>query len=300
MLGTRRCGTFFFLLFFQTFYFSFASARVDAVLGSVELQLNPNLPGFLPTTANEEIILSRKQYVISYNKTRREPNWVAWKIELSDLGDTPRENNFSVDVELDSYLKTVPGAPPAVQENEYRGSCFDRGHQSPSGDHTASAEDNRATFLMSNMIPQTAFLNRGIWEHLESYTRTLVRKDGKKVYAVAGPIYDENFGAIGPHDDIPVPSKNFKMLIVLDASQTPDEITSATAVIAVIMPNTLSDGSAPTDHDKLCHTVEPADASAVDWRKYSVPVEQIESLSGIRLHKVKNVEAPERASFGFH
>ena len=261
-----------------------ASAHVNAVIGDVDVKSNANLPGFLPSTSQNEILISRKQYVISYNPARREPNWVAWKVEQSDLGSSGRTNKFMVDTDLDKYLQANPNLPPAVDPNDYRGSCFDRGHQSPSGDHTSTAEDNAATFYMSNMIPQTPYLNRVIWEHLEAHTRDLVLKSSKTVYIVAGPIYDINFGSIGPKADIPVPSKNFKMVIVLDAGQDFRSISASTPVIAVIMPNVLADGSNPTNHDLLCNYMQPQADTLTDWQKYMSTVGEIERTSGVQLH----------------
>ncbi len=263
---------------------SSASAYVNAVLGDVDLSANPNLPGFLPSSNQNEVLISRKQYVISYNPARREPNWVAWKVEKSDLGASGRSNNFVIDPDLEKYLAANPSLPVAVDPSDYRGSCFDRGHQAPSGDRTSSFSDNEQTFVMSNMIPQTPYLNRVIWEHLEAHTRDLITQENKIVYIVAGPIYDENFGSIGPKADIPVPSKNFKMIVILDAGQDFRSINSQTPTIAVIMPNILANGANPTDRALLCNYMTPDTVSTTDWQKYASTVSDIESISGVRLH----------------
>jgi endonuclease G len=268
-----------------------ASATVETVLGSVPLASNDNLAGIMPTTSQSEIILSRPQYVISYNKNRRAPNWVAWKLEANQLGSQGRSNKFAQDTELESYLS--PSGFHAVQPTEYKGFCFDRGHQIPSGDRTDSLENNEATFLMSNMIPQTAYLNRVIWEHLEDHTRELVQKEGKKVYVIAGPIYDQDFGVIGPNGDIPVPSKDFKIVIVLDANQTPADITTETQVIAVVMPNVQKDGTVASRSSCDEPTIEsntPMASSSEnvnDWEQYQTTVGQIESMAGIKLVAVQ-------------
>jgi endonuclease G len=44
---------------------------------------------------------------------------------------------------------------------------MDRGHMCPAADRSCSKEDMDATFLMSNMVPQSPNLNRGPWEKLE-------------------------------------------------------------------------------------------------------------------------------------
>ena len=137
-----------------------------------------------------------------------------------------------------------------------------------SGDHTSTPEDNEATFMMSNMIPQTAYLNRVIWEHLESHTRDLVKQENKIIYVVAGPIYDQDFGAIGPAQDIPIPSKNFKMLLVLDRDVPVTQILRSAAVVSVIMPNVLADGTEPTNQALLCsQSIDTNAFSKDDWEK---------------------------------
>jgi endonuclease G len=258
-------------------------AKIEVILGKVPLDSNVNIGNLLPSTSESEIILSRNQYVISYNKNRRSPNWVAWKLEANQLGRTGRTNNFSIDTELDMYLSRTDGSR-AVDPDEYKGSCFDRGHQVPSGDRTDTVVNNEATFEMSNMIPQTPYLNRVIWEHLEQYTRDMVRNEGKKVYMIAGPIYDEDFGVIGPDRDIPVPSKNFKIIVILDANQTFADINKNTQMIAVVMPNVLEDGTKPINHADACKFAQPPPSTDHDdWQKYQTTVSEIERLSGLKI-----------------
>lgn len=265
-----------------------AIAKIEIVLGNAPINGNPNLPQQLPTTETSEIIVSRDQYVISYNKLRRSPNWIAWKLEADQIGSSGRTNNFLQDPDLENYLIQFPSNLHAVDPNEYKGSCFDRGHQVPSADRTDNRENNQTTFLMSNMVPQTPFLNRVIWEHLEQYTRDLVQKMDKKVYIIAGPIYDQNFGFIGPAKNIPVPSKNFKVIIVLNANQSPEDINSTTQIISVIMPNTLQDGRKPMeDLVQLCKALSPGVVDKNDWTKYKTTVAEVEKLSGFKILAIK-------------
>ncbi|MBC7372170.1 MAG: DNA/RNA non-specific endonuclease [Bdellovibrionaceae bacterium] len=258
-----------------------ASANLEVVLGGVPLQQNANLSGIMPSSTQSEILISRNQYVLSYNRTRRAPNWAAWKIEAKQLGHSARSNSFSRDGELDNYLKDSGPGPLAVEPKDYEGSCFDRGHQVPSADRTDDSEDNRATFMMSNMVPQTSYLNRDIWEHLEQYTRNLV-KSGKKVYVIAGPIYDQDFGAIGPLKDIPVPSHEFKIILVLEAGQTAKDISQNTSVVAVMMPNVTPNGNSPADHASLCAAPSHSSGGVEDWKQFQTTVPQIEQASGLK------------------
>jgi len=259
-----------------------SAARIETVLGDVALEKNPNLAA-LPSVKSSEVIISRDQYVISYNKERRSPNWVAWKVDSSRLGDSGRSDAFFADSDLQTYLEKLRTAPPVVTPDEYKGSCFDRGHLAPSADRTDSAEDNQSTFVMSNMVPQTPYLNRFLWQQLESFTRELVAK-GKNIYAIAGPVYDQNFGAIGPNRDIPIPSKSFKILILLNKDQTPKDITQKTTVIAILAPNVLKNGNRPSNHSALCGDTSFGDAGGPnEWRRYMSTVAEIEQVTGLTL-----------------
>jgi len=258
-------------------------AKVEAVVG-IPTDENQNLAMAVPDTMSSEILISREQYLISYNKNHRAPNWVAWKLEKNQLGSSGRSNKFRQDPDLENYLSQNDSGFHAVTETEYDDSCFDRGHQIPSGDRSDKKTNNEMTFVMSNMIPQTPYLNQVIWEHLEQYTRDLVLKEGKKAYVIAGPIYDVDFGAIGPNRDIPVPSKDFKVIYVLDANQSPSDIDVNNPTIAVIMPNTLSDGSIPVPYTSGCKGVTDLGSDVDDWKQYQTSLSDIESKSGLTFH----------------
>lgn len=255
-------------------------AKVEATIGPVPLNQNTNIAVNLPTTQQSEILISRDQYLISYNKNRRTPNWVAWRLEDRDMGSVKRSNSFNKDSDLENYLARSGERSAPVDPSEYSGSCFDRGHQIPSADRTNNVHDNEETFLMTNMIPQTPYLNRVVWEHFEEYTRDLVKKQGKKVYVIAGPVYDEDFGAIGPNKDIAVPSKDFKILIVVDANRAVSDSISGAQIMAVMMPNVDEDGSKPVA-SKGCSGITPGHSNVNDWKQYQTSVQEIEKASGL-------------------
>ncbi|MBC7420066.1 MAG: DNA/RNA non-specific endonuclease [Bdellovibrio sp.] len=264
---------------------NFALANVEIVLGSVDLKNNTNLyTNSLPAMNSSEIIISRSQYIISYNKDLRNPNWVAWKLEDKSIGKSGRSTAFTADVELAKYLKSsTQGLKKPVEVSEYAGFCFDRGHQTPSADRSDKIENNKMTFVMSNIVPQTPFLNRMIWEHLEQHMRNVVHTEHKKAYIIAGPIYDQDFGKIGPHQDIQVPSKEFKVIFLVDTNQSAADIGPNTETIAVIMPNTNPDGSQPSITSPclpiavVLNTASPTS----DWEKYKTTLNEVEKLSGI-------------------
>lgn len=282
----------------------FGFTTTSEVIGNLPLDQNPNLSTFFPQNLKHvsEVLISRPEYVLSFNSETRLLNWAAWKLEASDIGHIGRSNKFIADADLQNYLNKFN--KQAILPSDYFESCFDRGHQVPSADRDITVEINQITFFMSNMIPQTASLNRYVWAHLESFTRDLVVNQNKKVYIIAGPIFDEDFGKIGPNKDIPVPSKNFKMLVVLEKDQTLKDINLETKIISVIMPNVLRSGERPLDNKtQLCEESKfapkppsppsPAPSAPIvtpephplndDWKKFEVPISEIERLSGFKI-----------------
>ncbi|MGI4796806.1 MAG: DNA/RNA non-specific endonuclease [Janthinobacterium lividum] len=100
--------------------------------------------------------------------------------------------------------------PPADQAQlaDYRRSGFDRGHMTPSGDMPDEPAQQQ-TFSLANMVPQTAELNRGPWEGVESAVRNLAARQGE-LYLVTGPAFvGQRIQSIGP-DGVLVPSSTWK------------------------------------------------------------------------------------------
>ena len=199
----------------------------------------------------DNYLIERPQYVLSYNRDRGIPNWVSWQVTKQDLGTTPRSPTFTSDTSL-------PKSWYHVTLDDYTGSGYDRGHMCPSADRTATAIDNAATFILTNVLPQAPDNNRSTWEHLESFSRTLVGK-GHVLDIIAGG--DGTIGTIA-NGHVAVPRYTWKIIVVLPKGATSStQITAATPVIAVRIPNGLK--------NKLG-----------DWDQYRVPVATIEKATG--------------------
>ena len=181
-----------------------------------------------PTNAGKDpnnYLLARPQYTMSYNRSRGGSNWVAWHIDAQDLGGTDR-GKFRPDPALPKDWQIGP--------SDYRNSGYDRGHVCPSGDRTNSRADNDATFYMSNMLPQTAELNREVWADFENALRDIVRQ-GNEIYVVAG-----GSGQAGTIDGgkVVVPKICWKVALILPAGKNDlKRINAQTRVITVAMPN---------------------------------------------------------------
>ena len=180
-------------------------------------------------------LVDKGYYKLSYNREKGTPNWVCWHVSRRDLGKISRGNDFRPDEDL-------PRSWYQVSPSGYMGSGFDRGHNCPSGDRTATRAANGATFLMTNIIPQAPEHNQRLWKNLEEYTRELVMR-GNEVYVIMGSYGSGGSGNKGPakkidHSHINVPGHIWKVLVVLkDGNNDLQRITKNTRVIAVNTPN---------------------------------------------------------------
>lgn len=217
---------------------------------SVHLLLGNPSNATATVTTPDNYLLVKPQYALSYNNTKGTPNWVSWQLNQSWLGSVDRQNNFRPD-------DTLPNGFARVTPTIYAGSGYDKGHVAPSADRTKSVEDNSATFLMTNMVPQTPDNNRRTWEGLEQYSRELVTKEGKELYIIAGPLGNQGQPLKGK---VTIPASTWKIVVVLKPGVGINGITTKTRASAVNIPNKQG--------------IDP------DWRKYRVSIDKIEELTG--------------------
>ena len=217
---------------------------------------NINLKYGNPSNANlkdpNNYLLIKSQYALSYNCENGIPNWVSWQLNHSWLGSVDRSDNFHSEPDL-------PDGCYVVRPKDYRGSGYDRGHLTPSGDRTKRESDNSATFSMINMIPQAPANNREVWRELEEYSRNLVAQ-GKELYIVAGGEGKKKATCeadpCGIADGkIFVPKYTWKVILVLDNSGNIEN------TIAVIIPNS-------------------QEVARTDWQDYIVSVDEVENKTG--------------------
>lgn len=265
----------------------------EIIIGDVPLSENSNVSLGRPTDFGRiPIIISRSQYVISWNVETRSPEWVSWALRPESLGDASRSNTFHLDKELDMVLRDQN--LKSVSPNDYRGTCIDRGHQVPSADRTASDVDNQSTFFMSNVTPQSAFLNRRLWVSLERFIRRRILAQGARAYLITGSIYDAESQSIGPNQDIKVPKSNFKV-VVFTQGETRSGLASPSGFMVINLPNITSRGTNPvTDYRQACidagkaGKLEETNVQAI-WRPYLEDITAIESSSGISFEFLRSI-----------
>lgn len=223
------------------------------VVGNVHLTMGvPSKATTNIANANDYLIADNtRPYALSYNNSKHLPNWSSWQLNKSWLGTVPRSNDFRPDPSL-------PKGWYQVKSSDYNGSGYDRGHLTPSADRTRDSQTNSATFLMTNILPQTPDNNRDVWEGLESESRRLVNT-GKELYIIAGGLGEK--GTIGA-EKISIPASTWKVIVVMDKPNSKaSDVTAKTRVIAVNVPNIQG------IKDKT-------------WRDYRLSVDQLEAKTG--------------------
>lgn len=230
------------------------SAPMPASAQELQLALG-NPSGATPDPANaENYLIQRPQYAVSYNAPAGRPNWVSWRVGRENLGSVSR-GQFQPDPDL-------PASFPRITPRDYTGSGYDRGHLCPSGDRSASPQDNDVTFYMTNIFPQAPGNNQGPWRVLEEYTRQQVEQ-GQVAYVLAGVSGGSRRKLKGK---VQIPAVTWKVIVFLPEPEGNDvaRIGPQTRVLAVKMPNT-------------------DDIRSRDWRDFLTRAADIEALTNYRL-----------------
>ncbi|HOJ03260.1 MAG TPA: DNA/RNA non-specific endonuclease [Bacteroidota bacterium] len=203
--------------------------------------------------SSDDFVMIRRQYAVSYNRLLNVPNWVSWNLNADWFGDVPRyEGNFITDTSL-------PEGFYRVKHSDYTNSGFHRGHMVRSEERTLTEEDNRSTFLMTNILPQAQRLNQEVWLDLEYWCEAKCKQENKELFIIAGGIFHE------PHERlnsvVAVPDSCFKIVVVMERGQRLQHVSASTEVVAVVMPN--SD-----------------DLDTSSWTIYKTSVDRIEQSTG--------------------
>ena len=118
----------------------------------------------------DTVTIQHKYYTTSFDTVKHYPVLVQWWL-TKDMLNCPdrlaRTNKFTFDPRLARLTDLA---------KDYRGGGYDRGHNMPADNNECDPQALQECFYFSNMVPQEPSLNRGIWERLENYTRTLAEQ----------------------------------------------------------------------------------------------------------------------------
>jgi len=213
--------------------------------------VNERCPQFVahgsPQTALDESntqYLCRLNYAVHYRNDTKTAEWVAERITVESVkGSSKRKNDFRPDADIPTQHRATL--------QDYAGSGYDRGHMSPAAANTQNDRIMSESFLLTNMVPQNANKNRGIWRILELKIRDWVLQ-GKDIWVVTGTVYDTGYSTIG--NGLGVPTRMWK--VIYDANEQ--------KTIAFIMPNEA--------------------ISRSELHTFATSVRELEHITGINFH----------------
>lgn len=120
-------------------------------------------------------------YFLSYDGRTRSARYVVEVLTPASLAKrVSRATGFRVDAAAIAEARATPA--------DYAGSGFDQGHLAPAADHLRDSEAQLATFVLSNVAPQTPESNRGTWKQLEEHVRNLA-SECERAIVVTAPAY---------------------------------------------------------------------------------------------------------------
>lgn len=247
-----------------TWSFTVATGTAPAYSADVHLTFGNPSGAVADLFQPNNFLMEKPEFSLSYNRDRGIPNWVSWHLDATWIGSLVRVDTFRPD-------PAVPAEWYRVLHTDYQSSGFDRGHMVPNADRDpeTSMPINQATFLMTNMIPQSPDNNQGPWADMENDLRTLL--PANELYIVAGGAGTGGTGTNGfmttlANGKVTVPAQTWKCALVLSSALGDDvaRVTGATRTICVIMPNIQG-------------------IRNNDWQNYLTSVDAVESLSGYDL-----------------
>lgn len=144
----------------------------------------------LPSYPREKggFLVFHKGYTVFYSSRYGVPLWVAWEINPGRVRGVESRAGYG--------FFPDPALPDSLQtnQNEYNRSGYDKGHMCPANDNTGSAELMQECHYALNLAPQRKGLNRsgGTWFNVEQECTKFVKREGKKLYVVCGPIIEHS------------------------------------------------------------------------------------------------------------
>jgi len=156
-----------------------------------------------PKINSKDVVISHTGFSLLYNEEHEQAAWVAYELTEQETHKLfERTDKFIVD----PSVKTN-----SANDNDYAGSGYDRGHLAPASDMGWSAKSMAESFYYSNMSPQAASFNRGIWKRLEEQVRSWAM-DNEAVYVVTGPVLTPGLLTIGSNK-VSVPNYYYKVIL---------------------------------------------------------------------------------------
>jgi len=138
-------------------------------------------------------IIINHGYCLGFSHKYNQPRWAAYQVSKSTK---------DVDYERFPFFTNDSRLPAKNQiGNETFGNGYDLGHMVPNAaiNRQYGKLAQMETFLMSNISPQKAELNRGVWQKLEQairetycFSKTEADKEKEHIWVIVGPVFSAN------------------------------------------------------------------------------------------------------------
>ncbi|TPX64383.1 hypothetical protein SpCBS45565_g05933 [Spizellomyces sp. 'palustris'] len=214
-------------------------------------------PYLISSTAKHMPLPLMTILVTSYNRSLRNPNWVAEHLTAATL-DGRSSSSTSLIVVDEANLDKPDRSHSTFKEDlqiprlfraklkDYVKTGYDRGHLAPAADVRDSQEAINETFLLTNISPQVGKgFNRNYWFYFESFVRSLT-KVFDDVYVITGPLYLPKVGedgrsyvkyeVIGDPPNTAVPTHFYKVVLGVKGKEH--------ALQGFVLPNELIENTA--------------------------------------------------------
>lgn len=216
-------------------------------------------------------LIVRQGYTLAHNNVDLIADWVSYRLTRSfvqGMEKRPGTHAFKPDPALPAGRRATPA--------DYKGwnGVYDRGHQVANADSRGrGVQVARESFLLSNMTPQAARLNRNRWRLLEARIQQLA-VERNELWVITGPAFvdDDNDGLVAYSvigtNQVAVPTHYFKIVMAraMDGSGRLESM-------AFLIPNQQIEG---------------------EFDDYLVSIDELEAITGIDfIPRLENLQESE-------
>ena len=232
-------------------------------------------------------------WTLQYDQRTRNPKWTHEHLYRKDYLAAREER---ADRKKSHFFTehSIQNENFRILSKDYTDSQFDRGHMIPAADFKLTQKSLNSTFSMANISPQYSSMNRGVWESLESFVRSLITSEHyqfEEMEVISGPVFAPFYSngkwmyihnTIGTFPKlITVPSHFFKVILCrkfIPLEHNPDVEVMSTSLAAFLVPN-IEDGKMKNEKG---------------LSSYLIRLDQLESLVGLTFFD-KQITVTEKA-----
>ncbi len=149
-------------------------------------------------------ILDRGEFAVGWSPSLRRPVWCAYHVTPQCLHESGKRPNFAKDRE----------AANSPAPSAYERSGYNRGHMVPNHaiESRYGSAEQKKTFLMSNIAPQTAALNCGVWRNVEHRIADFWPAKYGEIWVIVGTIPNGR-GETLSGTDIEIPGRFYQVIV---------------------------------------------------------------------------------------